>query len=64
MGVSLYVMGRHKESIECYKKGLKIDPNNIDLHHNMACSLIALGKEEEAMEHMYLAGEFLNFIRK
>ena len=47
MGNSLYRMGRLEESIEAYKAGLRIEPDDIDMKYNLEYVMRQLQQQEE-----------------
>ena len=49
-GISLSVLGRYEEGIECFNRALGIDPGNAKAWYNKGYSLSALGRHEKAIE--------------
>ncbi len=46
----LDTQSKDEEAIECYRKAIEIDPNNISMYNQLGLSLHAQGKDEEAIE--------------
>ena len=47
-GLSLAELGRHAEAIDCYDRGLEIDPKDHFAYSNKGISLDMLGRHDEA----------------
>lgn len=56
-GVKKYKEYEIEEALEDFKKGLKIEPNDLALLFNMACAYSLLESKEEAYRHLALAVE-------
>lgn len=54
-GVKKYKEYEIEEALEDFKKGLKIEPNDVALLFNMACAYSLLENKEDAYEHLALA---------
>lgn len=54
-GLKKYKEYEIEEAIEDFKKGLKIEPNDIALHFNLACAYSLMENKEEAFNHLSLA---------
>jgi tetratricopeptide (TPR) repeat protein len=50
---SCFRMGRISEAMDYCSKALKINPDNVEAHHNMAEILRKIRKPEEALKHYY-----------
>jgi tetratricopeptide (TPR) repeat protein len=57
-GLILGNQGRHKESIELFRKSLKI-ADSYDAHYNLGISLGRMGLKEEAAREFTLAERFM-----
>lgn len=56
-GLKKYKEFEIEEAIDDFKKGLKIEPNDIALHFNLACAYSLLENKEDAFTHLALAVE-------
>lgn len=56
-GIKKYKEYEIEEALEDFEKGLKISPNDISLHFNMACAYSLLENKDEAYKHLSLAVE-------
>ena len=54
-GLKKYKEYEIEEAIEDFKKGLKIQPNDIALHFNLACAYSLLENKKEAFKHLSYA---------
>ncbi len=54
-GIKKYKEYEIEEALEDFKKGLKIEPNDISLLFNMACAYSLLENKSEAYRHLSLA---------
>lgn len=54
-GIKKYKEYEIEEALEDFKKGLKIQPNDISLLFNMACAYSLLENKEEAYRHLSMA---------
>lgn len=54
-GISKYKDYEIEEALEDFKKGLKIEPDDVSLLFNMACAYSLLENKEEAFGHLELA---------
>jgi TM2 domain-containing membrane protein YozV len=56
-GLKKYKEFEIEEAIDDFMKGLKIEPNDIALHFNLACAYSLLENKEDAFNHLTLAVE-------
>ncbi len=56
-GLKKYKEYEIEEALEDFQKGLKLEPNDVSLHFNMACAYSLLENKEEAFKHLTLAIE-------
>jgi tetratricopeptide (TPR) repeat protein len=52
MAYSYRKLGHYKRAVKFYKKALAIEPNLAEAHEYMGAALLAMGKVEEAKEHL------------
>lgn len=54
-GLKKYKDFEIEEALEDFKRGLKLEPNDVTLHFNMACSYSLLEDKDEAFKHLSIA---------
>ena len=57
MGFALHALGKLAEAIESHKRAIRLDPDNTQLHLNLANKLLVAGKQDEAATHFIKAIE-------
>lgn len=57
-GMKKYKEYEIEEAIEDFHKGLKIEPNDVALHFNLACAYSLMEDKEEAYRHLSLAIDY------
>jgi len=50
LGLIYYTVGRHSDAIECFKKGLKINPNYTEVSLNLSVAYNEMGEFDKARE--------------
>lgn len=50
VGVLLAQLNRQEESVPFLHQALSVDPNNLEIAHNLAQALVAIGRKEQAAE--------------
>jgi adenylate cyclase len=48
LGRAYFLTGRYEEAIAEYKKGVRVNPDYLDVHIGLASTYSVLGREEEA----------------
>ncbi|MEM7426875.1 MAG: putative 2OG-Fe(II) oxygenase [Pseudomonadota bacterium] len=48
IAVNMHQADRVEEAVEVYKKLLKLEPENLNIHHNICAALLAIGKAKQA----------------
>ncbi|MGA1867140.1 MAG: tetratricopeptide repeat protein [bacterium] len=61
IGLAAFYNGRLPEAAFYYKKAIAIEPNQPDYYNNLAASLSALGKQEEAIKYCKKALSFPSY---
>lgn len=51
MGNAYYLLQEHRRAIDCFKKALVYDPDNLDYHFNIANTLVEIKEFTEAIRH-------------
>ncbi len=57
LGLALRRLGRRKDSERIYREGLDLDPENPDLHYNLATLALDQERPQVALEHYRLAAK-------
>jgi Flp pilus assembly protein TadD len=52
---SLQALGRQREAIDQYRQALQLDPNDPNVHNNLAAALLQTGETEGAIAELRLA---------
>ena len=57
LGFALHALGKVADAIESHKRAIRLDPDNTQLHLNLANKLLAAGNRDEAATHFIKAME-------
>ena len=51
LGNALEELGDIVEAVDCYRRGVQLNPNHADAHHNLSMALSRLGQIDEMRTH-------------